>query len=157
MSKRANNDQAEMTNSRRQFLKLGTCAGALAFANPSLSGMAEAARVAYQPKPFELEEATVADLQSAMQSGKHTARSIAESYLARIDEMDKRGPSVNSIIELNPDALAIADTLDRERKEKGTRGPLHGITVLIKDNIDTADKMMTTAGSLALLGSTPPK
>jgi amidase len=153
MSKRTRNDQAEITNSRRQFLKLGTCAGALAIANPSLSTSAEAARVAYQPKPFEFEEATVADLQKAMQAGKHTARSIAESYLARIDEMDKRGPSVNSIIELNPDALAIADALDRERKEKGTRGPLHGIPLLIKDNIDTADKMMTTAGSLALVGS----
>jgi amidase len=153
MSKRTNNDQAEIANSRRQFLKLGTCAGALAIANPSLTTSAEAARVAYQPKPFEFEEATAADLQRAMQSGKHTARSIAESYLARIDEMDKRGPAVNSVIELNPDALATASALDRERKEKGTRGPLHGIPVLIKDNIDTADKMMTTAGSLALLNS----
>ncbi|MFL6214074.1 MAG: amidase [Blastocatellia bacterium] len=157
MSKRTNKDQAEIINSRRQFLKLSTCAGALAVANPSLGGSAEAAGVAYQARPFEFEEATVADLQSAMQSGKHTARSIAESYLARIDEIDKRGAAVNSIIELNPDALAITDALDRERKAKGSRGPLHGIPVLIKDNIDTADKMMTTAGSLALLGSTPSK
>jgi amidase len=157
MSKRTNKEQAELANSRRQFLKLGTCAGALAFAGPALSGSAEATHAAYQAKPFEFEEATVADLQNAQKSGKHTARSIAESYLARIDEMDKHGPAVNAVIELNPEALAIADALDRERKEKGPRGPLHGIPVLIKDNIDTADKMMTTAGSLALLGSTPPK
>ncbi len=92
-----------------------------------------------------------------MKSGKHTARSIAEKYLARVDQIDKQGPAINSIIELNPDALAIADSLDKERKEKGMRGPLHGIPVMIKDNIDTADKMMTTAGSLALLGSRPSK
>jgi amidase len=77
--------------------------------------------------------------------------------LARIDEIDKHGPAVNAIIELNPDAFAIADALDQERKAKGPRGPLHGIPVLIKDNIDTADRMMTTAGSLALVGSKPPK
>jgi amidase len=157
MSKRTNKEQAELTNSRRQFLKMGTCAGALAFAGPALSGSVEATRAAYQAKPFEFEEATIADLQNAMKAGHHTARSIAESYLARINEMDKHGPAVNAIIELNPEALAIAEALDRERKEKGARGPLHGIPVLIKDNIDTADKMMTTAGSLALLGSTPPK
>ena len=92
-----------------------------------------------------------------MKSGKYTARSIAEKYLARIDQIDKQGPAINAVIELNPDALAIADGLDKERKEKGVRGPLHGIPVLIKDNIDTADKMMTTAGSLALLGSKPSK
>jgi amidase len=157
MSKRTQTEHTELTNSRRQFLKMGTCAGALTFASPALSGSAEATRAAYQAKPFEFDEATTADLQNAMKAGKHTARSIAESYLARIDEMDKRGPAVNAVIELNPEALAIADALDRERKEKGPRGPLHGIPVLIKDNIDTADKMMTTAGSLALLGSTPPK
>jgi amidase len=157
MSKRMNKDQADLTGSRRQFLKLGTCASALAVAGPTLGGAAGAAPTAYQAKPFEFEEATVGDLQRAMQSGKHTARSIAESYLARIDEMDKHGPAVNSVIELNPEALAIAEALDRERRTKGARGPLHGVPVLIKDNIDTADKMMTTAGSLALLGSTPPK
>ena len=97
------------------------------------------------------------DLQRAMQSGKVTAREITEEYLARIDSLDKHGPAVNSVIELNPDALAIADALDRERKEKGARGPLHGIPVLIKDNIDTADKMMTTAGSLAMVGPAPAK
>src|SRR5947208_3297297 len=92
-----------------------------------------------------------------MKSGRYTARSIAEKYLARIDEIDKRGPAINAVIEINPDALAIADALDKERREKGVRGPLHGIPVLIKDNIDTADRMMTTAGSLALSGSIAPR
>ena len=89
-----------------------------------------------------------------MQSGRLTARSITEKYLARIEEADKHGPAVNSVIELNPDALDIAEELDRERKAKGPRGPLHGIPVLIKDNIATRDRMMTTAGSLALVGAT---
>ena len=107
--------------------------------------------------PFDLEEITIAELQEGMKSGKYTARGITEKYLARIDAVDKRGPAVNSVIELNPDALALAEDSDKERKQKGARGPLHGIPVLIKDNIDTADKMMTTAGSLALVGSKPPK
>jgi amidase len=106
-------------------------------------------------KPFELDEITTADLQAGMASGKFTARSITEKYLARIEEIDKQGPTLNGIIEVNPDALAIADALDQERKERHVRGPLHGIPVLIKDNIDTADRMQTTAGSLALLGSKP--
>lgn len=106
---------------------------------------------------FELEEITIAELQEGMKAGKYTARGIAEKYLARIEAVDKRGPAVNSVIEVNPEALAIAEASDRERKQKGVRGPLHGIPVLIKDNIDTADKMMTTAGSLALVGSKPPK
>ena len=157
MSKLTKRTPNESANSRRQFLKLGTCAGALAISGPALRTSAEASHAAFQAKPFEFEEATVNDLQNAMQSGRHTARSIAESYLARIDELDKHGPAVNSVIELNPDALATAEALDRERKAKGARGPLHGIPVLIKDNIDTADKMMTTAGSLALVGAKPPK
>jgi amidase len=108
-------------------------------------------------KGFELDEITISQLQEGMKSGKFTARSLVEKYASRIDEIDKHGPAVNSILELNPDALAIADALDQERKAKGARGPLHGVPVLIKDNIDTADKMMTTAGSLALVGSKPPK
>src|SRR5438132_7483778 len=88
-----------------------------------------------------------------MKSGRSSSKSITEAYLARIEAIDKRGPGINAIIELNPDAIAIAEALDKERKEKGARGPLHGIPVLIKDNIDTADRMMTTAGSLALSGS----
>src|SRR3984885_2252972 len=92
-----------------------------------------------------------------MRSGRFTARSLVERYSARIDEIDKHGPAINSVLELNPDAFSTADQLDQERKAKGPRGPLHGIPILIKDNIDTADSMMTTAGSLALIGSKPPK
>jgi len=103
------------------------------------------------------DEVTLAALQEGMKSGKFTARSIAEKYLARIDAIDKHGPAVNSVIELNPDALGIADALDRERQARGPRGPLHGIPVLIKDNIATRDRMQTTAGSLALVGSVPPQ
>ena len=105
--------------------------------------------------PIELEEATIDNLQQAMTRGQVTARQLVEMYLARIESIDRSGPTLRSIIEVNPDALAIADALDRERKEKGVRGPLHGIPVVIKDNIDTADRMMTTAGSLALEGPAP--
>src|SRR5882672_793010 len=103
--------------------------------------------------PFPLEEVTAAQLQDWMTSGRYTARQVAEMYLRRIEDIDRRGPALRSVIELNPDALAIADALDAERKAKGPRGPLHGIPILIKDNIDTADRMLTTAGSLALEGT----
>jgi amidase len=108
-------------------------------------------------QPFELDEITISDLQDGMKSGKFTARFLVEKYSSRIDDVDQRGPAINSVIEMNPDALWIAAALDQERKAKGPRGPLHGIPVLIKDNIDTADRMMTTAGSLALVGSKPSK
>ncbi|HTA24439.1 MAG TPA: amidase [Terriglobales bacterium] len=108
-----------------------------------------------RPKSFELDEVMIADLQAGMASGKYTASSITQKYLDRIDEIDKHGPALASVIELNPDALAIADGLDKERAQKHVRGPMHGIPALIKDNIDTADRMQTTAGSLALLGSKP--
>ena len=98
-------------------------------------------------------ELTLLELQAGMQAGELTARSITEMYLRRIAELDRAGPTLNSVIEINPDALDIADSLDAERRERGPRGLLHGIPVLIKDNIDTGDKMLTTAGSLALLGS----
>jgi amidase len=104
---------------------------------------------------FALDETTVDTLQEAMSSGRLTSRRITELYLARIEAIDRTGPALHSVIELNPDALAIADALDRERKDKGPRGLLHGIPILIKDNIDTADRMMTTAGSLALEGPAP--
>ena len=104
---------------------------------------------------FELDEITIAELQKGMQSGRFTARSLAERYLERIRQIDREGPALNALIETNPDALAIADALDRERHEKGSRGPLDGVPVLIKDNIGTHDRMMTTAGSLALRGSIP--
>jgi amidase len=102
---------------------------------------------------FTLEEVTIDDLQRRMQSGELTSRSITEMYLKRIEAIDKNGNGLNSIIELNPDALAIAESMDKERKEGNVRGPMHGIPILIKDNIDTGDKMMTTAGALALEGN----
>ena len=125
---------------------------------PALAGAREIA--AHPPaatgiSSFELDELTIADLQSAMASGKFTSRSLTEKYLARIVDIDRHGPSLRSVIEMNPDALAIADALDKERKSNRSRGPLHGIPVLIKDNIDTADRLQTTAGSLALEGSRP--
>ena len=106
---------------------------------------------------FDVKEKTIAELQSAMQAGKATSQQLVQLYLARIAALDKAGPTLNSIIELNPDALTIAAALDAERKAKGPRGPLHGIPVLLKDNIATADKMQTTAGSLALVGMKPPR
>ena len=136
---------------RRTFLQAGLLSGGTALARPQTEAPSPVA-----VKPFELNEATVAVLEAAMKAGKYTAHSLAEKYLERIAEIDKRGPAINSIIELNPDALAIADALDKERREKGPRGPLHGVPVLIKDNIDTADRMMTTAGSLALSGFIAP-
>jgi amidase len=147
--------------SRRGFLRAALTTGGTAALYPALgAGRAVTAlptAAAPEVKSCELDEITIPELQDGMKSGKFTARSLAEKYLERIDDIDKRGPAVNAIIELNPDAPSIADGLDQERKTKGPRGPLHGIPVLIKDNIDTADRMMTTAGSLALVGSKPQK
>ena len=146
---------------RRNFLQLAALAAAhSALGDRALAATLDATPSATSPfriKPFEWEEATIADLQAAMKSGQESAVSLVKKYLRRIEELDQRGPMLKSVIELNPDALAIARGLDRERKAKGPRGPLHGIPLLIKDNIDTHDRMMTTAGSLALLGSVPPK
>jgi len=142
---------------RRRFLQTSALAGVGAAVLPALASASDVPCPAPAPeiKPFELDEITIANLQAGMASGKFTARSITEKYLARIEEVDKQGPALNSVIEINPDALAIADALDQERKANHLRGPMHGIPVLIKDNIDTADRMQTTAGSLALLGSKP--
>lgn len=148
-------------SSRRKFLQSTMTAGAAAAMYPALGAAREISRPTApaipEVKPFELDEITIAELQDGMNSGKFSARCLVEKYEARIAEIDKRGPAVNAVIELNPDAEAIADALDQERKAKGPRGPLHGVPVLIKDNIDTADRMMTTAGSLALMGSKPSK
>lgn len=102
---------------------------------------------------FELNEVTIDELQQKMKDGKLTSKAITQMYLKRIEAIDKKGPAINSVIEVNPDAMMIADEMDRERKAGKLRGPMHGIPVLIKDNMDTADKMMTTAGALALLGN----
>src|SRR5258708_3466686 len=105
------------------------------------------------PSAFAIEEITIADLQHRMTIAEATSRALVQRYLDRIAAIDKSGPAINAVIELNPDALAIADKLDAERRRGKVRGPLHGIPVLIKDNIDTADRMHTTAGSLALADS----
>jgi amidase len=143
---------------RRSFVRNGV-AGGIGLATVGVSGRTAAKEISETPIPpppaFELDELTIAELQSGMASGKYTAHSLASKYLERIAEIDKQGPAINSVIELNPDALAIASGLDSERRAKRTRGPLHGIPVLIKDNIDTHDRMTTTAGSLALGGSIP--
>jgi amidase len=132
-------------------------ASLLAGAAATLPAMEAASRSSGRAvRPFELDEITIGELQQAMESGRLTARAIARKYLARIEAIDRRGPALRSVIEVNPDALSIAAALDKERKAKGPRGPLHGIPVLIKDNIDTADRMATTAGSLALVGARPP-
>jgi amidase len=127
----------------------------------ALAGRAGAAKVAgpdpVSVPPFELDEATLADLQQKMAAGELTARRLTEAYLGRIAALDRQGPELRSVIETNPEAVAVADALDAERKAKGPRGPLHGIPVLVKDNIDTADRMTTTAGSLVLEGSVPPR
>lgn len=104
-------------------------------------------------KDLDLNEVTIEELQQKMQSGELTSKSVTQWYLKRIDEIDKDGPKINSVIEVNPDAITIAEGLDSERKSGKVRGLLHGVPVLIKDNIDSADKMMTTAGSLALAGN----
>lgn len=164
MNGHPSDEPADSTLARRAFLRLGAGIGAAVALPPP----AAASRPAPQYSsggaggtravpPFELDEITISQLQSAMQSGRHTARSLAQRYLQRADEVDDKGPALNSIIERNPDALAIADRLDAERKAGRVRGPLHGIPVLIKDNIDTADRMKTSAGSLALADSVAPQ
>src|SRR5688572_5613706 len=132
---------------RRSFVRrsIAGAAGAAA-ATVSVRARSESREVAPHASPpaFELDELTIAELQAGMSSGKYSARSLAEKYLDRINDIDKRGPAINSVIELNPDAESIAAEMDRERKAGRVRGPLHGIPVLIKDNIDTHDRMMTT-------------
>lgn len=109
------------------------------------------------PGNSEFEELSILELQAGMASGRWTSRAIVQGCLGRIEALDRRGPDLRHVLETNPDALEIADTLDRERREGRSRGPLHGIPVLLKDNIDTADRMTTTAGSLALEGSHAPR
>lgn len=141
---------------RKEFLKFGALGGALAGVSltagcsprqPGGKGSHAA------PDAFELDEATVGELQQAMSDGARTAESITRLYMERVEAIDRNGPTLNSVIEMNPDALAIAQQRDSERAEGNVRGPLHGIPVMIKDNIETADRMMTTAGALALSGN----
>ncbi len=144
---------------RRNFLKSGSVAG-IAATTLAVTGCQSPAPASTNNKAgeekfvddFELNEATIDMLQEKMKSGTHTSRSITQLYLDRINAIDKQGPALNSVIEINPDALEIADKMDAERKSGKVRGLMHGIPILVKDNIDTGDKMMTTAGSLALEG-----
>ena len=152
---------------RRAFLGHAAVLGAAAAGGVKLPGALDAGVAPHAPpRPdhaaptiaaFELEEITVAELQAGMSSGRYTARKVVELYLGRIAAMDRTGVTLQALLETNPDALTRAEELDRERAAKGSRGPLHGIPVLLKDNIDTADRMTTTAGSLALEGSIPPR
>src|SRR5689334_2108407 len=156
------NSEAQMTQEldRRSLLRLGALGGAAALA--PAAARAEAAFAPPPPPPptpsvaaFELDELTVADLQQRMASKQDTARSLCEKYVARIEALDKQGPTLRSVLEVNPDALQIAAALDAERAAGRVRGPLHGIPVLVKDNVGSADRMQTTAGSLALVDARP--
>ena len=146
---------------RRDFVRSGALGGAaLLGAGPGtrpIEGDVARSTPSATDSAFELEEATILQLQRDMTEHKRTARSITEQYLARIESLDRQGPSLHHVLESNPDALSIADALDRERLGRGPRGPLHGIPILLKDNIDTGDRMTTTAGSLALEGSIAPR
>ena len=142
---------------RRNFLKTSSVAGltlgtlAVSSCNsPATGKKQDNGADAAKPDDFVLNEVTIGTLQQKMQSKEYTSRSITELYLKRINDIDKSGPKLNAVIELNPDALDIADAMDKERANGKVRGHLHGIPILIKDNISTGDKMHTTAGALAI-------
>ncbi|MGZ8413252.1 MAG: amidase [Gemmatirosa sp.] len=145
---------------RRRFLGTGAL-GAAALASGQALDTQPAATAPGASLPaaqdFVFAEVTVAELQDHMAAGRHSARAIAQAYLARIAALDHAGPTVRSVIEVNPDALEIADRMDAERRGGRVRGPLHGIPVLLKDNVDTGDRMMTSAGSLALATAPAPR
>ena len=148
---------------RRDFLKagaLGLAGSALPSALPSTArGEEGAASAMANVKPtstFEFEEWTLADFANALNSGAHTSVSITRAYLERIEAIDRQGPTLRSMLELNPDAMALAEAADRARQAARLRSPLHGIPIVIKGNIDTADRMGTSAGSLALAQGNAP-
>lgn len=141
-------------HSRAVELSTVAAAVAIAIATP---GCLRSPQPLPPPSPFALEELTIAELQRRMTSGATTSRGLVEQYVSRIDALDRTGPSLRSLLEINPDALTIADRLDTERRQGHVRGPLHGIPVVIKDNIATGDRMLTSAGSLALAGSPAPR
>jgi amidase len=146
--------------SRRSFLKAsGTAgaAGALAGAGTVAGAAGAMAAPDHQVPSFPFEEATIAQLQAAMTAGRLSSRRLTRAYLRRIRQIDLSGIKLNSVIEVNPDALEIAAALDAERRRGHLRGPLHGIPILVKDNFATRDKMETTAGSLALVGAEVPR
>ncbi|OAQ40446.1 amidase [Pedobacter psychrophilus] len=144
---------------RRKFIFSTSVAAAASTALASTSFLLQAKEKVNQASDdvfaddFELNEITIDQLQEKMEKGKLTSKTITEMYLKRIAKMDKKGPLLNAVIELNPDAIKIAKQMDDERKNGKIRSRMHGIPVLIKDNIDTGDKMMTTAGATALIGN----
>ncbi|HEU5374388.1 MAG TPA: amidase [Ktedonobacteraceae bacterium] len=142
--------------SRRRLFQMGATAAATASLTSVPSTALAKERQFLDPGPDDLIEVTIAELQARMATGRLSALELVKQYRARIEAIDRNGPKVNSVLQLNPDAEEIARALDEERRKHGPRGPLHGIPLLIKDNIDTHDHMHTTAGSLALSGSTPP-
>ncbi|MFL6266180.1 MAG: amidase family protein, partial [Actinomycetes bacterium] len=145
---------------RRSFLKASTtagAAGALASAGTVAGAGAALAGSDDHVPPFAFEEKTIAELQAAMTAGRLSSRRLTQAYLRRIRRIDLSGIQLNSVIEVNPDAVEIAAALDAERRRGKVRGPLHGIPILVKDNYATRDKMETTAGSLALLGAEVPR
>jgi len=150
------NDQEHSELSRRDFITYGAAGVAAALTAGTLSASAadaESSGDAGARTGDGVKETTILELQQSMASGERTARFLTEAYLERIEEIDSAGSALNSVLALNPDALDIASALDRERQERGPRGALHGIPVLLKDNLETGDRMATTAGSLALAGS----
>lgn len=137
---------------RRSFLK-NTALASLALTAAPSQYAATAASGRHSTLTGSIEEASISELQKQLKSGQLSSAALTAAYMERIAALDKTGPKLNAIIELNPDAMEIAAKMDKERMEGKTRGPLHGIPFLVKDNMDTADKMMTTAGSLALMGN----
>ncbi|MGV3755483.1 MAG: amidase family protein, partial [Verrucomicrobiota bacterium] len=145
---------------RREFLQrtaytTATAVAALSSGCVTSSGSSRTSAPA--SPPFVLEEVTIAALQQGLLEGNYSAAELVRLYQGRIAAVDQQGPKLKAVLELNPEALAIAERLDAERHTKGVRGPLHGIPILIKDNIDTYDRLQTTAGSLALAGSIAPR
>jgi amidase len=140
---------------RRDFILAGSVAGGLAAMSACSVNQPGQSGESVSGATFELEEMDIQALQQAMEGGRLSSEEITRLYLDRIEALDRQGPTLRCIIETNPQALEIARALDQERREKGSRGPLHGIPVVLKDNIDTADRMTTTAGSYALEGSIP--
>ena len=152
-----------MSIDRRTFIRSGIAAGGLASLSsygcgrgepgPPAGGEPDTASVG----SFELDEITISELRERISSGALTCRAVTEMYLDRIEALNTNGPRLYAVLETNPDALEIAEQLDQELQAQGPRGPLHGIPILLKDNVDTADRMTTTAGSTALRGSIPPQ
>ncbi len=150
---------------RRAVLEAALLGSAAAAAAPFVSSAQEAAASGappctpqpYQAPPFELADVPIADLQAGLASGRWTSRGLVAAYLGRIEALNLQGPELRAVLETNPEAEAIASALDAERRDGKVRGPLHGIPILLKDNVDTADRMTTTAGSLALEGSIAPR